>query len=192
MPTENVSTNGHLYVASGLRAITRHITIHDEKGTSKFLPSAPPMHYFDRGRGYVLSRVYSFPSIPVALPKDHDLTAYLSKDGDTHPSSFTNGNTNVLEGGVNFIVVDMDPGSSTPLHRTVSVDLVVVIEGRLGLWLESGEAIQMGPGDMVVQRGTMHKWANLSDTESVRFLGVVTYTERIQIGGKPIERYYDE
>ena len=30
--------------------------------------------------------------------------------------------------------------------------------------VEEGEVIKMKPGDVVIQRGTMHAWSNLSDS----------------------------
>ncbi|MES2944490.1 MAG: cupin domain-containing protein [Pseudomonadota bacterium] len=53
-------------------------------------------------------------------------------------------------------------GSPHPLmHRTVSVDYGIVIEGELTLVLDDSE-VQLKPGTVVVQRGTNHAWANRS------------------------------
>ena len=47
------------------------------------------------------------------------------------------------------------------MHRTESIDYGVVIEGELTLVLDQGE-VKVGPGSVVVQRGTNHAWANRS------------------------------
>ncbi|AOW12041.1 cupin [Hydrogenophaga crassostreae] len=47
------------------------------------------------------------------------------------------------------------------MHRTESVDYGVVIEGELTLVLDDSEVL-LGPGSVVVQRGTNHAWANRS------------------------------
>jgi mannose-6-phosphate isomerase-like protein (cupin superfamily) len=47
------------------------------------------------------------------------------------------------------------------MHRTESVDYGVVIEGELTLVLDDSE-VALKPGDVVVQRGTNHAWANRS------------------------------
>ena len=53
-------------------------------------------------------------------------------------------------------------GSPHPLmHRTESVDYGVVISGEMTLVLDVGETL-LSPGDVVVQRGTNHAWANRS------------------------------
>lgn len=54
------------------------------------------------------------------------------------------------------------PDSPHPLmHRTESVDYGVVIAGELTLVLDDSE-VALGPGSVVVQRGTNHAWANRS------------------------------
>ncbi|MCE4556589.1 cupin domain-containing protein [Roseateles cellulosilyticus] len=54
-------------------------------------------------------------------------------------------------------------GSPHPLmHRTETVDYGVVIAGELTLVLDNDEVL-LGPGSVVVQRGTNHAWANRSD-----------------------------
>jgi mannose-6-phosphate isomerase-like protein (cupin superfamily) len=53
-------------------------------------------------------------------------------------------------------------GSPHPLmHRTQSVDYGVVISGEMTLVLDKGETL-LRAGDVVVQRGTNHAWANRS------------------------------
>ncbi|MDM0078741.1 cupin domain-containing protein [Variovorax sp. J2P1-59] len=53
-------------------------------------------------------------------------------------------------------------GAPHPLmHRTQSVDYGIVIEGELTLIVDEGEVI-VGPGSVVIQRGTNHAWANRS------------------------------
>jgi len=47
------------------------------------------------------------------------------------------------------------------MHRTESVDYGIVIEGELTLVLDTGE-VELKRGDVVVQRGTNHAWANRS------------------------------
>ena len=43
------------------------------------------------------------------------------------------------------------------MHRSQTLDLMVVLEGFITLGLDDGEH-PLGPGDAVVQRGTMHRW----------------------------------
>jgi mannose-6-phosphate isomerase-like protein (cupin superfamily) len=45
------------------------------------------------------------------------------------------------------------------MHRTETVDFIVVISGRLFLVMDEGETL-LQPGDVVIQRGTNHAWSN--------------------------------
>jgi mannose-6-phosphate isomerase-like protein (cupin superfamily) len=54
-----------------------------------------------------------------------------------------------------------DGGKRTPMHRTRTLDYVVVIEGELTLILDESE-VALAAGDVVVQRGTDHAWENRS------------------------------
>ena len=48
------------------------------------------------------------------------------------------------------------------MHRTETIDYGIVLEGELVLILDEGETI-VRAGDVIVQRGTSHAWANRSD-----------------------------
>jgi len=56
-----------------------------------------------------------------------------------------------------------EPGAPHPLmHRTETVDYGIVLEGEVWLVVDEGE-VRLGPGDVVVQRGTNHAWSNRTD-----------------------------
>jgi hypothetical protein len=44
------------------------------------------------------------------------------------------------------------------MHKTDSVDIVIVMEGQIGLEFEDGTLIELVPGDAVVQNGARHAW----------------------------------
>ena len=48
------------------------------------------------------------------------------------------------------------------IHRTRSIDYVVVLEGEIDLLLDEGE-VRLRAGDVVVQRATNHAWINRGD-----------------------------
>ncbi len=81
-------------------------------------------------------------------------------------------------GGCRASVTELPPGASTDfdefvttalakyadpeqpgMHRTASIDFDIVLEGTIGLELD-GEEVLLGPGDIVVQNGTRHRWHN--------------------------------
>lgn len=47
-------------------------------------------------------------------------------------------------------------------HKTDSIDYAIVLEGEIWLLVDEGECL-LKPGDVVIQRGTSHAWANRSD-----------------------------
>jgi len=53
-------------------------------------------------------------------------------------------------------------GRRTVMHRTKTLDYVVVIEGEVILALDDTE-LALNKGDVVVQRGTNHAWENRSN-----------------------------
>jgi quercetin dioxygenase-like cupin family protein len=64
------------------------------------------------------------------------------------------------------------PGRHPLMHRTESVDYGIVLDGEIVLLLDD-EEVPLKTGDVVVQRGTIHAWANRSD-RITRMLFVLT------------------
>ena len=57
---------------------------------------------------------------------------------------------------------DQREGKHPGMHRTETVDYGIVLEGEITLILDEGETVARA-GDIVIQRGTNHGWANRSD-----------------------------
>lgn len=53
-------------------------------------------------------------------------------------------------------------GLQSPVHRTATIDYGIVLEGEITLVLDDSE-VTLRAGDVVVQRGTDHAWANRGD-----------------------------
>lgn len=60
-------------------------------------------------------------------------------------------------GGAIGRLITWPPGFEYPMHATPTLDYVVVLSGELELGLETDTVI-LGPGDVLVQRGTAHSW----------------------------------
>jgi mannose-6-phosphate isomerase-like protein (cupin superfamily) len=52
------------------------------------------------------------------------------------------------------------------MHRTSTIDYLVLLSGRLTLMLEEGE-VDLEPFDCIVQRGTNHAWVNKYDEPAI-------------------------
>lgn len=96
-------------------------------------------------------------------------------------------------GGVMIRFTEMAPGAESPMHRTETVDVGVVLEGETWLLLDDGSETRVGAGDAVVQRGTNHAWANRSDRR-VRMMFVLIdgeITDELRAVTGPLE-FFDQ
>ncbi len=63
------------------------------------------------------------------------------------------------------------------MHRTRTIDYIVLLSGKVTLLLDEGE-IDLEPFDVVVQRGTNHAWANRG-TEPALLVGILIDAEAL-------------
>jgi mannose-6-phosphate isomerase-like protein (cupin superfamily) len=56
---------------------------------------------------------------------------------------------------------DWRPGKHPGMHRTETVDYAIVLEGEIWAVMDEGETL-LRAGDVLIQRGTNHAWANRS------------------------------
>jgi len=52
-----------------------------------------------------------------------------------------------------------DPG----MHRAPTIDYAIVVDGEIELELDDGVSSRLGPGDVVIQNATRHRWRNPAD-----------------------------
>jgi quercetin dioxygenase-like cupin family protein len=78
-----------------------------------------------------------------------------------------------LKGGSVLRVVDMLPGASSPMHRSSSIDYGIVLEGEIELELDEGRVELVQKGEIIVQRGTIHRWRNPSTSQICRIIFVL-------------------
>jgi len=63
--------------------------------------------------------------------------------------------------GTVFRLVEYQPGVAPRNHRTETVDYAIVLEGEIWAVMDEDETL-LRAGDILVQRGTNHAWANRS------------------------------
>lgn len=61
--------------------------------------------------------------------------------------------------GSRFIMFEVLPGGKGKFHRTDSLDYVICVEGEMTMLLDNDE-LTLRQGDVLIQRGTNHGWAN--------------------------------
>jgi quercetin dioxygenase-like cupin family protein len=166
-----------------LPKINRLITTHDDKGKAVFaadLQDELPFEELPDGARFCLG--YATNSVPADLNDEKDVRTY-KRYLDNKPGV-------MIPNGTVCRIVDMLPGATSPMHRTVSLDYGVVLEGEVVLVLDSGEEKLLQRGDIAVQRGTNHAWRNNSSKDWARMLYVLHEAEPICIEGKELDEDY--
>jgi quercetin dioxygenase-like cupin family protein len=87
--------------------------------------------------------------------------------------------------GSTFTIFDVPPQSSSPIHRTVTVDFGYVAVGEVVMSVEQGQEVTLKAGDTFVQRGTLHGWHNRTDS-TVRILAVLLPSKPVVVDGKEL------
>jgi naringenin degradation protein FdeH len=61
--------------------------------------------------------------------------------------------------GSRFIVMEFAPGIASEMHRTETIDYIIVIDGEIDMDMDDS-TMKLKAGDVMVQRGTNHAWVN--------------------------------
>lgn len=165
------------------RPVRRVVTGHDANGKAVVASDGTPPVIVTSPVQPDLSfyEIWNTAKVPVIVDSGADPT--IGRRPDTHPPD---GGTvirivNIPPEGANG--PDLDPEKAAQLfasvglegagskhsrarhplmHRTESVDYGIVLSGEIYLILDDSE-VHLKPGDVVVQRGTIHAWNNRSD-----------------------------
>jgi len=81
--------------------------------------------------------------------------------------------------GTTIRITEWAPGHARFTHRTETIDYAILLSGEIDLELDNVETVHLKPGDVVVQRGTIHTWINRGSVPAV--------TAFILIDAKPAE-----
>lgn len=128
-----------------MKSTTRRlVTRHDEKGKARFAQDSELQPVEVATGDALFSLVWTTATVPADNMDETD--GALREAGTT------------LKGGSVLRVVDFKPGTHSPMHRSHSIDYGIVLEGELSIELDSGEVKPISKGDIVIQRGTNHRW----------------------------------
>src|SRR5215469_15293107 len=125
----------------------RVVTGHDERGVSVFASDGPVPMVRTAPDGALFCEIWSTDAMPApiaAAEPDPTLTAVTVPPGPN---------------GTKIRINVFPPGVVSPVHRTQSVDYGIVLDGEVVLVLDDSETV-LRAGDVVVQRGTAHRWEN--------------------------------
>jgi hypothetical protein len=82
--------------------------------------------------------------------------------------------------GAIFCISNIAPHFTVPMHRTLSIDYAVILNGEIVLRLESGEERTVRAGEFIVQGGVTHQWINKTD-EICRFACISLDAEKVKL-----------
>ncbi len=63
-------------------------------------------------------------------------------------------------GAVGAAHARVDTSRHPMMHKTTTLDVIVLIKGEVDLLLDDGGPTRLKPGDVVIQRATNHAWIN--------------------------------
>jgi mannose-6-phosphate isomerase-like protein (cupin superfamily) len=137
--------------------IRRLVTGHDQQGKSVVLSDGPPpQHHPMRGPAIGADFVEIW-NAPDPVPQ---LTPAPAVEPNERAFTIMPASGHLLR--ILEVYPPKDGGRRTAMHRTKTLDYVIVIEGEIVLLLDDSEVV-LKAGDVVVQRGTDHAWENRSD-----------------------------
>jgi len=155
------------------RAVRRVVTGHREDGRSAVLfdGPAPNMKRREAGNASTLLWVTDEGPADVSQPGDRAAreigvppprggTLFRIAEFPPESGGATLDHETVLRDfGIGPDVAPGRPPRHPHIHRTRTIDYVIVLEGEIHLLLDEAE-VRLGAGDVVIQQGTNHAWFN--------------------------------
>jgi quercetin dioxygenase-like cupin family protein len=129
--------------------IRRIVTGHDAQNVAKVLSDAPATNAKFPSPGTVSTLIWSTDRSPADIAVGETIEDAGARILGSAPPAR----------GSRFAVIDFPPGNTPHMHRTESVDYVIVLEGEIEMDMDNS-TVKLKQGDVVVQRGTNHAWAN--------------------------------
>ncbi|KAE8364516.1 hypothetical protein BDV27DRAFT_172281 [Aspergillus caelatus] len=88
--------------------------------------------------------------------------------------------------GTGISAFDLPPKAEGVLHRSITLDYVIVGKGSVVLSLDDGSKVTLNEGDVVVQRATMHGWSNITD-QWARIYGMMVPAQAPIVNGTELK-----
>ena len=132
--------------------IRRVVTGHDAGTVAKVISDAPATNAKYPGPGMVSTMIWCTDRTPADIAVGERVEDMGARILGTAPPAM----------GSRFAVIDFPPGNRPHMHRTETIDYVIVIEGEIDMDMDAS-TVRLKAGDVMVQRGTNHAWANRGD-----------------------------
>ena len=158
-----------------LPIIRRVITGHDVEGTAIVKIDETCSHFREGRPGANICNVWTTDSAPANNSRSND-------DGKRE------GKFTMIENGSVFRIIEFKPGVEQRVHRTDTIDYIVVMSGEIDMELEAGNEVHLTAGDVMVQRGTVHNWINRG-SESCVVAVILIHSKPVEAGGKVLAAF---
>ena len=150
--------------------IRRVVTGHDANEVAKVIIDAPATNWKSSSPGTVSTLIWSTDRTPADIAVGGSIEDLGARILGTAPPA----------NGTRFAVIDFPPGNRGRMHRTETIDYVIVIAGEIDMDMDDS-TIHLKAGDVMVQRGTNHAWVNRGSAPA-RLAFVLIDAEPLGIG----------
>jgi quercetin dioxygenase-like cupin family protein len=155
-----------------LPTVRRIITGHDDAGKAIVKIDEICNHFREGRPGAMVCNVWTTDTAPADNSGQEDKGKREGK--------FT-----MIENGSVFRIIEFKPGVQQRVHRTDTIDYIVVMSGEIDMELEAGEEVHLKAGEVMVQRGTVHNWINRG-TESCVLAVILIHAHSVVAGGQTL------
>jgi quercetin dioxygenase-like cupin family protein len=155
--------------------IRRVVTGHDDKGAAKVLTDGPATNAKFPSQGVASTLIWCSDQMPADIAAGEQIEDMATRLLGAPPP----------ENGSRFVVIEFAPNTPGVMHRTETLDYVIVLSGEIAMDTDQG-SVALRAGEVMVQRGTNHAWSNRSNAPA-RVAFVLLDAKPLGIG-KPILR----
>ncbi|KAF2685183.1 NAD(P)-binding protein [Lentithecium fluviatile CBS 122367] len=167
-----------------LRRTVRHITGLNDEGKAIFLSTDCGDHHRIIGNEQAIANIlYSTNETPAELNGNVDLKYAKENEPGLH-----------IKNGSVVRMIDFGPNVLSPMHRAVSLDYGVVLEGEFKFILDSGEERIMRQGDVSINRASAHQWHNITGNGTLpgRMMWILLDCKDVLVNGEALKEELNE
>jgi quercetin dioxygenase-like cupin family protein len=150
--------------------IRRVVTGHDPSGVAKVLIDEPMTNLKYGKAGSRVAHVWNTDTMPADIAVGEQPEDVGARPHITPPPA----------NGSRFVIIDYPAGNTGAMHRTETVDYVIVLAGEIDMEMDDS-TVHLNTGDVMIQRGTNHAWWNRG-TETARIAFVLVDAVPLGIG----------
>jgi quercetin dioxygenase-like cupin family protein len=152
------------------KTIRRVITGHDDKNVAKVIMEGTAANTKIPREGVASTLMWCTDAMPADMAIGENAEDLGARILGTAPP----------QNGSRFIVMEFAPGIESEMHRTETIDYIVMLAGEIDMAMDDS-TVKLRAGDIMVQRGTNHAWINRG-TEPARLAIVLLDAKPLGIG----------